>query len=123
MIKKYKNLYISIIILIQSALSIFIGLLIFFLITQRYIAPGVYIANVNVGKLDRIEATQKVEKVFGQLLETQSFNIVLDNNEKFNIKYSDISAHINSADTISKVVSDKNAFIYKFNGYFVNKKK
>jgi vancomycin resistance protein YoaR len=121
--KKYKNLYIGLIIFSQTALSICVGLLIFFLISQKSIAPAVYISDIYVGKMDKTEAGQKIEERFGKAIKNGSITIIYDKNKAYKIKYSDIEAYVNTDASIAKAKGkNTKAFANQFNGYFFNKR-
>lgn len=123
MIKKHKNLYIALIILCQSALSIFVGLLIFFLVAQKSIAPGMHVAGIDVGGMTGNEANQKIDSIFGDTIKNGSFDIVFGGNKRFKIKYSDINASIDNEASITMALGKNvKAFIYQFNGYFFNER-
>ena len=123
MIYTKKRLSVFLIIFIQSLLALSVGLLMFFFMAQKTIAPNVFVADVNIGKLDKAEAVKKIEESFGEQIRSGSFDIKYAENKSFSIKYSDIDAKLDSSATIDKAYG-KNFEIFKnlFYAYFTSKR-
>jgi len=93
-----KNQAIFLLILVQSLVSIFLGLTVFFLISHNKIASGVYVDSVYVGGLNKTEASKKIDDSLGADIQNKSLIIKYDN-QSIPIKYSDIDASLDSTAT------------------------
>lgn len=122
MLTKNKKFYIALIILSQSALSIIAGLLVFFLVMQKSVAPGVHMGDTYIGEMDRNQANQQIQKAFSQKLKQGYFEINYEDKQSFRIFYKDIDASLELGSSVDQAMGKGfKAFQTQFNGVFFNR--
>jgi vancomycin resistance protein YoaR len=118
--KVQKNFYIIFIaILIQTLLGISLGLTMLYLSSRTHVASNTYSGDIYLGKLDRAGAAKKIDGEYKDCITNKSFIIKCGEN-KFEVKYSDIDANLESIATIESIFGNTRAEAFKnlFNCYF-----
>lgn len=96
------------------------------MLTKDQVPPNTIAGEIEIGRLSRQDAVQKIEAYYGSIFESDSINInytIGSANKIFKIKYSDVELSIDAEETVNHAISQKgtSAFQRILNGYFTSR--
>ena len=100
MSKIRRALLVFIIILVQSALAVTVGVGAIYLSADKTIPPGVYAGDVNIGGLSKAEAENKLNDYNKAAYADNSLELALDGGDRYEILWSDFEATLDSKATV-----------------------
>lgn len=119
-----KKTFIFLFIAFQTLLAISGGLLMLYYVTKDYIPKNVYIGKIEVGGLQKNQASKKLEDQVGKSLKTGNIILKINDSMDFKIKLSDIDASFDFANTFESFSKQtkNDALLNLINSNFVIKK-
>ncbi|HEY9063246.1 MAG TPA: VanW family protein [Pseudobacteroides sp.] len=96
------------------------------MLTKDQVPPNITAGEIEIGRLSRQDAVQKIKEYYGSIFKNDYINInynIGSIGKIFRIKYSDIELSIDAEETVNHAISQKgtSAFERILNGYFTSR--